>query len=163
MSSILETHLTKCVICGTGSLGVDSSREDNKEEIIVYGRNGNKKFLHREKRCSIRSCRTSYFYGYYKHKGMKIYHQNVLQNEILISSNQTGFEIKYLFEVTLDIALSNSNFESISAKYNNLHITNLPYDVLKKGNISMVRDYQKHIFCMDTWTWVRDIAFQIIT
>ena len=40
--------MTKCVICGTDSLGVDSSREDNKEEIIVYGRNGNKTFLHRD-------------------------------------------------------------------------------------------------------------------
>ena len=130
MATILESIYDKCVMCGDGELVIDTTRMENKEEIVIYGRNGTYMAQHIEKRCNKRNCRASYFHGYHKHNGKKIFQKDALKNKILITSNQTGFEVQYLYEVALDIALSNSNFESISAKYNNLHFTNLPYDVL---------------------------------
>ena len=130
MTAILESIYDKCVMCGDGELVIDTTRMENKEEIVIYSRNGTYMAQHIEKRCNKRNCRASYFHGYYKHNGKKIFQKDALKNKILITSNQTGFEVQYLYEVALDIALSNSNFESISAKYNNLHFTNLPYDVL---------------------------------
>ena len=133
---IFETDCKKCLICGVGDLVPDTSRDDIKDNIVVYGRNGMSEGIHREKRCNNRAkgsnCRASYFYGYYKYKGKKIYHQDALKNKYLISSSQSAFEIQYLYEVALDILISNCNFEGLSEKFNNLHLSNLPYDVLQK-------------------------------
>ena len=50
----------------------------------------------------------------------------------MILSGQSAFEIQYLYEVALDVFISNCNFEGLSKKYNNLNLSNLPYDVLQK-------------------------------
>ena len=136
MTHIFESKLTKCVVCGIGDIVLDTSHDSVKDPLIIYGRNGTSTGIHRAKKCNNKypkkPCRVNYYFGYYKYKNKKIFEQDCLRQNILITSNQTAFEVQYLYEVALDVHFSNSNFESLCEKYNNLHFSNLPHDVLQR-------------------------------
>ena len=95
---LLQTSITKCVICKSGDI-VEKSRPD-KEGFVIYGRNGVRPAVHVEKRCNFRNsnfeCGAGYFYGYMTHKGMKIFSDNALKNPVLVTSSQTAFDMDYL-------------------------------------------------------------------
>ena len=124
---ILKTKFLRCPVCLVGEME-EVKRE--KSEMLIYGRNGVQLAEHKEHRCSnknmIQPCRAGAFYGYITFEGDKIYTEDCLKNEFLITSNQTAFEVNYLLEVVADIYLLQGCFESIAKKYNRLNNRHLP-------------------------------------
>ena len=53
-------------------------------------------------------------------------------NKYLVTSSQTAFEIKLVWDWVLQLHFSTTSFEALGYIFNNLHLTNLPYDVLQK-------------------------------
>ena len=110
---ILKTKFLRCPVCLVGEME-EVKRE--KSEMLIYGRNGVQLAEHKEHRCSnknmIQPCRAGAFYGYITFEGDKIYTEDCLKNEFLITSNQTAFEVNYLLEVVADIYLLQGCFES---------------------------------------------------
>ena len=127
---ILSSSAETCSVCKTGKV-VCVGRET---EIVIYTRSGTKRGIHVEKRCNNRllSCRAGHYYGYHKMGATKHLEADILKNEFLVTSNQTAFEVKYLWDVTLQILFSNASFESLGNVYNNLHFTNLSHDIMQK-------------------------------
>ena len=60
---------------------------------MFYTRDGTKLAEHREKRCNNKFCRIGAFYGYISHDGDRIFMPEVLGQEILVVSSQTGYMI----------------------------------------------------------------------
>ena len=134
-SQILGTKYENCLICQVGEI-VPKKRSAEKELLVVYSRNGLKKAIHEESRCNFQnknfSCGAGYFHGYMTYKGSKIYHDSVLNNDVLVTSDQTGFEMDYLVELAGDVQISSTTFEGAAKKYNRFHNINLPHDVLER-------------------------------
>ena len=127
---VLSSSNATCSICKTGKV-VSVGRET---QIVIYTRFGTKKGMHVEKRCNNRllSCRGGFYYGYHKVGATKYLDADILKNEYLVTSNQTAFEVKYLWDVTLQILFSNASFEGLGNVYNNLHFTNLSHDIMQR-------------------------------
>ena len=123
-----ESTLIKCTKCGFG----DVLKTGMTSNLTVYTRQGTKRGLHILKRCNNYRCRAGYQYGYSTLQKIKYYDENVLQNKYLITSSQTAFEVEFLWDITLQIHFSQASMESLASIYNNLHLTNLPFDTLKK-------------------------------
>ena len=49
-----------------------------------------------------------------------------------MTSSQTAFSIDYLWDMTLQILFSRATFEGLGNIFNNLHFTNLPYDMMQR-------------------------------
>ena len=126
----LSSSAVTCDICKTGNV-VKVGRETN---IVIYTRSGTKKGLHVEMRCNNRSlpCRAGHYFGYVKVGTAKHIDSDALRNEFLVTSSQTAFSVDYLWDITLQILFSRATFEGLGKIYNNLHFTNLPFDLLKK-------------------------------
>lgn len=60
--------------------------------MTLYTRKGTVFADHLEFRCINRKCRTAYRYGYYK-DGDEIVYTMPFENEYIISSQNTGFEV----------------------------------------------------------------------
>ena len=131
---ILQTSLQKCLICKSGDIVV-KSRQCNKEGFVIYGRNGARQALHVEQRCNFRNssfeCGPGYCYGYTSYKGMKIISDDALQNPVLVTSSQTGFDLDYLVELVGRVHISSTTFEGAAKEFNRFHNMNLPFDVLE--------------------------------
>ena len=112
-------------------------KEDGKPtKMVVYGRNGANIIPHQYKRCNfrnkIRICREGHSYGFVTYKGMRIYDNDCLKNDILLVSKQTAFTIEYLIELVSLVNLSSETFEAASKRFNRFHFMKLPTDVMDK-------------------------------
>ena len=127
------TSLRKCLICKTGDI-IRKNRKDEKEGFMVYGRNGSRAAVHVESRCNFSNanfeCGTGYFHGYMTYKGMKIVHDDVLNNSVLVTSCQTAFDMDYLVELIGRVQISSTTFEGAAKEFNRFFNQNLPYDVI---------------------------------
>ena len=79
-------------------------------------------------RCNLRNpvCRAYHGYGFYQTKGNKIFEDDALRNQVLITSAQTGFEIDYLVEIGASVEINSDAFEGLAKVYNRLHNNRLP-------------------------------------
>ena len=127
----LQTSVKKCVICKSGDV-IEKSRPA-KEGFVIYGRNGARQAVHKEKRCNFRNynfeCGAGYYYGYLTYNGMKMVSDNALKNPVLITSSQTAFDMDYLVEFVSRVQISSTTFEGAAKEFNRFHNLNLPYDV----------------------------------
>ena len=132
---ILKTSVEKCLMCCVGDV-VKHNRGRQRDAVLVYGRNGTYKAVHEEYICNNQNkhkpCRTSYYHGYYRYKGKTIYQDDFLRSDIMVSSQQTAFELSYLIELAASIELCSVNFEGMAAVYNRIHNRKLPADLMPK-------------------------------
>jgi hypothetical protein len=123
----------RCPVCKHGTIPPIT---DTLKEITIYGRNGPRVAKCITYRCNNRnsanSCRAGICHGYVTTKGHTVYEENVLQQKVLITSDQTGFDIEYLRELSHRIQIQSITFEGEAQFYNRFHCQNLPYDVLPK-------------------------------
>ena len=129
-SIMLASKYVKCEVCKTGTV-VKVGRET---PLVIYTRCGTKKGVHVEMRCNNRSlpCRAGHYHGFVKDGTTKVIDDDVLKAEFLITSTQTAFAIDYLWDITLQILFSRATFEGLGNIFNNLHFTNLPFDMVQK-------------------------------
>ena len=101
---------------------------------MVYGRNGSRPAIHVESRCNSTNfdCGAGYYHGYMTYKGMKILHDDALKSQVLVTSNQTGFDIEYLVELVSRVQISSTTFEGAAKEFNRFHNRTLPMDVQNK-------------------------------
>jgi hypothetical protein len=123
----LVSTSVKCEVCKSGTV-VKVGRET---PLVIYTRFGTKKAVHVEMRCNNRSlpCRAGHYYGFVRNGTSKVINGDVLKGDFLVTSNQTAFSIDYLWDMTLQILFSRATFEGLGNIFNNLHFTNLPYDI----------------------------------
>ena len=133
---ILETNAKKCKVCKTGDVVRCSAKSE--DTFMIYTRDGTVKAKHIESRCNNRHlpCRAGHYYGYVSlgekanSDKPKCYDKHAFNNEYLVTSSQTAFSVSYLWDCLLQIVFSNASFESLAKIYNNLHLVNLPMDVM---------------------------------
>ena len=121
----LVTSKSICSVCKIGML----KPEGKPTYMIVYGRNGAKVYPHQYTRCRFRAgtdhqkvvCRASYSLGFKNYRGVRIYDDDALKNEILIVSSQTAFHIDLLVEIVGQVNVSSATFEGIAKQYNRFH------------------------------------------
>ena len=123
----LKTKRTKCAVCGIGDLRPDHVKERH-QSMIIYTRNGPRRVEHVPMRCNNRNpeCRAYHGHGFYQTKGHKIFDDDALRNQVLITSAQTGFEIEYLVEICASVEINSDAFEGLAKVYNRLHSNKLP-------------------------------------
>ena len=63
--------------------------------------------------------------------GHVVFENDALHHEVLVTSEQTGFDIEYLVDLANRVQLQNATFES-EAKVFDGKLSNLPFDVLQK-------------------------------
>ena len=126
----LVSATVKCEVCKSGTV-VKVGRET---ALVIYTRSGTQKAVHVEMRCNNRSlpCRAGHYYGFVRNGTAKVIDSDALKGEFLVTSNQTAFSIDYLWDITLQILFSRATFEGLGNIFNNLHFTNLPYDMMQK-------------------------------
>ena len=77
-------------------------RQHEKEGFVIYGSNGSRPAIHTESKCNFSNsnfeCGAGYYHGYLTYKGVKIMDDDVLNNEVAVTSIQTGFDLDYLVE-----------------------------------------------------------------
>ena len=146
----LKSDVKTCKVFKIGEVK-STARSDNKESFVIYGRNGVRNGVHLESRCNNKNkysnCRTGYFHGYLVTNGITVFEDNALKNEVLVTSNQTGFEIEYLIELKDRIQLSNITFEAEAKTYNRYHNRNLPFDTLQK-RIEINQKRTGDVYCL---------------
>ena len=133
---ILKSTKTKCSVCKSG----DIRAERNPTPMILYTREGVKIIQHQYMRCNFRAgtsdrrveCRAGHSYGFKTFKGMRIYEDDALKNDILVVSNQTAFSIEFLVETVGRVDISSATFEGLAKEYNRYHQMKLPYDVMDR-------------------------------
>ena len=121
----------KCTVCKTGDV-VKVGRETH---LVIYTRSGTRLGVHVEMRCNSRGtlpCRAGHYHGYIKVGGEKHVDDDALKNEYLVTSSHTAFAVDYLWDITLQILFSRATFEGLANIFNNLHFSNLPYDIMSK-------------------------------
>ena len=127
----LSSSARKCSMCNIGDI-VRVGRETN---LVIYTRAGTRMGAHVEMRCNnrgARPCRAGHYYGYIKVGSEKHVDDNALRNEYLVTSSHTAFAVDYLWDITLQILFSRATFEGLANIFNNLHFSNLPYDIMRK-------------------------------
>ena len=73
-------------------------------------------------------CRAYHGHGFYQTQGHKIFEDDALRNNVLVTSAQTGFTIDYLVEVSGLVEINSDSFEGLSKAYNRFHNNKLPTD-----------------------------------
>ena len=123
----LKTKRTKCAVCGVGDL---RPNVQGYQSMIIYTRNGSKRVKHVPMRCNNRNpeCRAYHGHGFYQTQGHKIFEDDALRNNVLVTSAQTGFTIDYLVEVSGLVEINSDSFEGLSKAYNRFHNNKLPTD-----------------------------------
>ena len=131
-SVVLRSSKEICNLCNVGHLKPDGPRT----QIVVYGRDGPKLVYHQPLRCNFRNkfktCRAGHNYGFSSLKGMRIYDDDALRNEILLVSRQSAFTIEFLVELTGQVDISSETFEAAAKRYNRFHSSRIPMDVENK-------------------------------
>ena len=132
LEKVFKTRRTICAVCKVGKVKEVVRNTQKLEPILIYTRNGTKKAIHGEFRCVKKACRALHGCGFYKERGEKVYEEDALREEILVTSSCTALEIEYLIEIASSIEICGVNFEGMAKIYNRLHNQRLPSDVLEK-------------------------------
>ena len=101
IDDILETG-RKDQVCPVCNIGIIVFEAREKELLTIYGRDGMRRVHHCVYRCNNRNregCRAGFFHGYITYHGHRIYDNTAIEEEVLISTEQTGFEVEYLIEL----------------------------------------------------------------
>jgi hypothetical protein len=121
-----------CPICKVGKVTPETS---TRETLTIYGRKGTRQVKSSNYRCNNRNkaspCRAGLYPGYITTHGHIIFDDDVLEREVLVTSEQTGFDIEYLNELAHRVQRQNVTFESEADVFNDFHTAKLPYDVMK--------------------------------
>ena len=131
--NILTSHRAgqMCPVCELGHVVFES-----KHQISVYGRNGPRIEFMAHHRCNNRNksgpCRAGFGPGFVKTATDKIYEEDALSQNVLISTDQTGFDVSYLHELALRVQKQHVTFESEAEVYNSFHSESLPMDTINK-------------------------------
>ena len=133
---VLKSTKSKCSVCNSG----DVRAEGKPTPMILYTREGVKIIKHQYMRCNFRAgtgsrrveCRAGHSHGFKTFKGMRIYEDDALKNDILVVSNQTAFSVEYLVETVGRVDISSATFEGLAKEYNRYHQMKLPYDVMDR-------------------------------
>ena len=152
-SEVLKTSRDKCSICKIGDL----KPEGKPTPMVVYGRNGAKVHPHQYTRCRFRAgtgdrkvvCRASHSLGFKNYKGVRIYEDDALKNDILVVSAQSAFHVDLLVDIVGQINISSATFEGIAKQYNRLHQMKLPLDVMDR-RVELTKDIVNNayfLFC----------------
>ena len=72
---------------------------------------------------SIKFYIAGFCHGYNSKSHVKEYDKDCLQNDILLISNRTGFQLSYLYSCVLQVLFSNATMDSLSHIYNEMHDT----------------------------------------
>ena len=86
-------------------------------------------------RSSCQDCRKYFYFGYCSSQQGKSavqrreFDEDALDQTYLITSHSTGFEIKLLYDWSLQILISFANFEGLSEIYNSLHGGDQNFDI----------------------------------
>ena len=89
----LKTDLTVC------PCGGDIKNKNRGAYLTLYTSDGTKTGFHQEHRC--KSCGRGFYHGFDKEGHAFEYHANVLENQFIVISQNTGFELKYLYHCCL--------------------------------------------------------------
>ena len=116
-SEPLVTNAVSCDEC----LGNLVMSDNQPAEVTLYTRHGTKFCQHFCKVCPNRWCRKKFMYGYTIKNSEKVYDILNHKTENLITSNETGFSVEYLYEATLHFLHSNATFLGLSDIYNQFH------------------------------------------
>ena len=120
-----------CPVCTSGKVTTE-----NKHPITVYGRMGQRTEHMVTYRCNNRNksapCRAGFGPGYIKTSTSTIYEADALSRDVLVSSDQTGFDVTYLHELALRMQKQHLTFESEAEVFNSFHSESLPMDVNNK-------------------------------
>ena len=106
-----------------------------KELLTIYGRDGMRRVDHRMYRCNNRNgegCRAGFFHGYITYNGHRIYENTAIEEEVLISTEQAGFEVEYLIELKDQVQICHTAFEAEAKMFNRFHNRTLASDTLEK-------------------------------
>ena len=143
VNNVIKTTKLQCSICKVGDL----KPEGKPTPIVVYGRDGATVHPHQYTRCRFRAgtghmkvaCRASYSLGSKNYRGMRIYEDDALKNDILVVSSQSAFHIEYLVEIVGQVNISSATFEGIAKQYNRFHQMKLPFDVMDR-RVELTKD-----------------------
>ena len=72
---------------------------------------------------TIQLCVVGFCHGYNSKSHVKEYDKDCLQNEVLLTSSQTGFQISYLYSCVLQVLFSKATMESLTNIYNEMYET----------------------------------------
>ena len=122
---VLQSKDAICTLCKVGKV-VPEKR--GRSQLLLYTRDGVERAYHQESRCNNRAgeCRIGHYYGFVSIGNKRIYDNDVLANKYLVTSSQTAFEVKLLWDWVLQLHFSRTSFEALGYIFNNLHLTNLP-------------------------------------
>ena len=114
-------------------------QRSHERRLPVYTSSGTKYAQHIESRCS--SCRRGYYHGYRKDGTTYIYDDDAWQNDFLISSRETGFEVNYLNHCSLLQFYGDISVVALTDTYNAFHLT----EFAGKGKDSRAKLYEKRL------------------
>ena len=95
--------------------------DDEPAEVALYTRNWTKFSQHFTKICTNRWCRKRFNHGYSVKGGEKVFDRIGSEYSYLLSSNETGFSIDYLYECTLHFLHSNASMQGMADVYIQFH------------------------------------------
>ena len=105
--------VTKKKKCGCG--GQIKPYLKRSAKLIIYTSSGTKQGTHKEYRCHNKHCRIGYYHGFFIEKGegkLKYnYDEDCLDAEYLVTTILTAFEVKYLWDITLDLLGRGSKYK----------------------------------------------------
>ena len=120
---ILESKVESCLKCGA-----NISSHQRSSQILIYTETGPKLGRSIDKRCSNQECKSGFFLGYYTPKNqddIKIYQENALKEEYIISTSDTAFATSLLYDGVLAMKCGNNAFKSTAHRYNLKHEYNI--------------------------------------
>ena len=120
---ILESKEVSCLKCGA-----NISKHTRSSPILIYTETGPKLGTSIDKRCSNQDCKSGFFLGYYtpgKSDEIKIYQENALKEEYLISTSDTAFATSLLHDWVLNMKCGHQAFNTMAQIYNLKHQYNL--------------------------------------
>lgn len=131
---ILETSRRNqvCCVCKSGKIVFENR---GKDTITVYGRNGVRQVHHNVYRCNNRhgeGCRVGYYHGYISYQGHRIYENDAIEQEVLVTTHQSAFDVEYLVEVKYRVQIGHTAYEAESKIFNRFHNRTLISDTLQK-------------------------------
>ena len=88
--------------------------------INIYTSSGTLLGKHIEYRCIQPGCRIGYYHGFFIEGEGKMkynYDDDCLDSEYMVTTNLTAFEVKYLWDITLDLLGRGSKYKCVFIKF----------------------------------------------